>query len=178
MFFGSIRKQKCSPWLIPQKGGTLNWGARYVGLWASCLEYRILEINSFSAFFSYVLYWAELFLHMPLLYCTTDQVRVSSICVNVCRSYTPFWIQNIGNTQFCALFCYMIWHIELKPCIWLCYTVIQIKFECRQFSSICVGVMSLLELTMLEIHIFPHFSPTYFDILSWNLVYDFLFYEL
>ena len=34
-------------------------------------------------------YWAEI-LHMTLFYCTTDQVRVSSICVNFCGSYAPF----------------------------------------------------------------------------------------
>ena len=27
----------------------------------------------------------------------------------------------------------MLWHIELKFCIWLCFSVLQIKFECRQF---------------------------------------------
>ena len=32
-----------------------------------------------------------------------------------------------------AIFSYMLWHIELKFCIWLCFTVLQIKFECRQF---------------------------------------------
>ena len=36
-FFGPIRKQKWPSWLIPQKGGTLYSGARYVALWASCL---------------------------------------------------------------------------------------------------------------------------------------------
>ena len=35
--------------------------------------------------------------------------------------------------------------------------------------------MILLELRMLEIHSFLHFSPTCLDILSWNLVYDVLF---
>ena len=35
-FFGPISKQKCLPWLIPQKGGILYSGARYVALWASC----------------------------------------------------------------------------------------------------------------------------------------------
>ena len=34
-------------------------------------------------------YWAEI-LYMTLFYCTTDQVRVSSICINFCRSYVPF----------------------------------------------------------------------------------------
>ena len=48
----------------------------------------------------------------------------------------------------------MLWHIELKFCIWLCFTVLQIKFECRQFASIFVGVMPLLELKLVEIHSF------------------------
>ena len=36
VFIGPISQQKCSPWLIPQKGGRLYSGARYVALWASC----------------------------------------------------------------------------------------------------------------------------------------------
>ena len=68
----------------------------------------------------------------------------------------------------------MLWHIELKFCIWLCFTVLQIKFKCRQFASIFVGVMPLLELRILEIHSFPHFSLTPFNILSWNYAYDFV----
>ena len=39
VFFGPISKQKCPPWPIPQKGGTLYSGARYVALWASCLKF-------------------------------------------------------------------------------------------------------------------------------------------
>ena len=37
VFFEPISKQKCPPWPIPQKGGTLYSGARYVALWASCI---------------------------------------------------------------------------------------------------------------------------------------------
>ena len=40
--------------------------------------------------------------------------------------------------------------------------------------SIFVGVMPLLELRILEIHSFPHFFPTCFDILSWNFSYDYV----
>ena len=76
--------------------------------------------------------------------------------------------------QFSALFSYMLWHIELKFCIWLCFTVLQIKFECHQFPSIFVGVMPLLECRILKIHSFPHFSPTRLDILSWNFAFDFV----
>ena len=76
--------------------------------------------------------------------------------------------------QFSALFSYMLWHIELKFCTWLCSNVLQIKCECRQFVSIFVGVMPLLELRILQIHSFPHFSLTCFDILSWNFAYGFV----
>ena len=41
----------------------------------------------------------------------------------------------------------------------------------RQFFFL---VMPLLELRILEIHSFPHFSLTLFDILSWNFAYDFV----
>ena len=66
-------------------------------------------------------------------------------------------------------------HIKLKLCICLCYTVLQIKSECRQFASMFVGVMPYLErwiLEILEIHSSPHFYPACFDILSWNFAYD------
>ena len=76
--------------------------------------------------------------------------------------------------QFSALFSYMLWHIEFKFCIWLCFNVPQSKFECRHFASIFVGVMPLCELRILEIHSFPHFSLTCFDILSLNFAYDFV----
>ena len=42
VFFRSISKQKCSPWLIPQKGGRLYSGARYVALWASCFKIKFV----------------------------------------------------------------------------------------------------------------------------------------
>ena len=113
---------------------------------------------SFLIFLLHALtYWAEI-LHMTLLYCTTDQVRVSSICANFYGSYAPFGTQNTENTQFSALLSYMLWHIELKFCIWLYFTVMQIKFECRLFASIFVGAMPLLELRILEIHFSALFS--------------------
>ena len=50
----------------------------------------------------------------------------------------PFWNEEYRNTQFSALFSYTLWHIELKFCIWLCFTVVPIKFECRQLPSIFI----------------------------------------
>ena len=60
------------------------------------LELKILEIHS-----------------------TTDQVWVSSFCVNFCRSNALFGTSNTGNTQFSAVFSYMLWYIDLKVCTWL-----------------------------------------------------------
>ena len=99
---------------------------------------------------------------------------MSSISGNFCWSYASFELQTLTNMQFSALFSYMFWHIEIKLCIWLCFNVPQIKFECRHFASIFVGVMPLCLLRILEIHSFPHFSLTCFDILSWNFAYDFV----
>ena len=76
----------------------------------------------------------------------------------------------------------MLWHIGLKFYIWLCFTVLQIKFECCQFPSIFDGVIPLSECRILKIHCdsFPHFSLTRFDMLSCNFAYDFvsLYYRL
>ena len=88
-------------------------------LWELCpfWNFEYLKYTVFRTFLLHALtYWAEI-LHMTLFYCTTDQVRV---------------------------------------------------------SSIFVGVMPLLELRILKIHSFPHFSLTCFDILSWNFAYDFV----
>ena len=63
-----------------------------------------VSVSPFSSFLLHALtYWAG-FLHMAFSYCTTDQVRVSSLCVHFWRSYATLWTQNIGNVQFSALF--------------------------------------------------------------------------
>ena len=125
------------------------------------------SVTVFRTFLLHALTDSAEILHVTFFLWTFDQVRVSSISINFCRSYAPFGTQN-------TVFSYMLWHIELKFCIWLYFTVLQIKFECRQFLSILIGVMPLLELTILEIHSFPQFSPTCFDIFSWNFAYDFI----
>ena len=65
------------------------------------------------------------------------------------------------------------WHILLRFCICPYFHEPKIKFECCQFALIFVGVMPLFELGIFAMHSFPYFSPSCFDILSWNLVYDF-----
>ena len=63
----------------------------------------------------------------------------------------------VSIRPFSEFFSYMLWHIELKFCTWLCFNVLQIKFECGQFPSIFVGVMSLLELRILKYTVFRTF---------------------
>ena len=78
--------------------------------------------------------------------------------------------------QFSVLFSYMLWHIELKFCIWFFYC----STDQVRVLSIFDGVIYLLELGIVKIHSFPYFSLTRFDILSWNFAYDFvlLYYRL
>ena len=83
-------------------------------------------------------------------------------------------VRPVSVRPFSALFSYMLWHIELKFCTWLCFDVLQIKFDCHHFASIFEGVMPLCELRLKVMCSFPHFSPTCFDILSWNFAYDFV----
>ena len=138
------------------------------------LEFRILKIHTFPHFSPTCLtYWPGI-RYNTFVWWTSDQVRMSSICVNFCRSTAPFGTQNAWK-QFSALFSYMLWYIELKFCIWLSICEFKIKFECCPFASIFVGVMPILELGVPEIHSFPHFFPACFEILSWNFIYDFHF---
>ena len=92
-------------------------------------------------------YWAEI-LHMTLFYCTTDQVRVSSICVNFCGSYAPFW--NLEYWKYTVVRTFLLhpltyWAESLHITLFFC-TTYQVWV-----SSICVyfGVLPLFELRIL-----------------------------
>ena len=97
-----------------------------------------VSVRQFSTLFSNMLWHIELkfcILHMTLCYCNTDQVRVSSICVNFCGSYAPFWTYNTWNTVFRTFLLHAltywaeIFHMTL-------FNVLQIKFEWRHSVSI------------------------------------------
>ena len=74
----------------------------------------------------------------------------------------------------------MLWHIELKLCTWLCFNVLQIKFECHHFASILYARLQTGRIkvwwcpSVRPSARFPHFSHTCFDILSWNFAHDFV----
>ena len=97
--------------------------------------FRNLEYWKYTVFRTFLLhaltYWAKILHVFILLY-----YRSSLSVVKFCRSYAPFGTSNSGNTQFFAVFSYMLWHIALKFCIWLCFTVLHINLSVvnlRQF---------------------------------------------
>ena len=94
-----------------------------------------------------------------------------SVRVSVHPSVRPSVLR---PSQFSALFSYLLRHIDLKFCVSLYFYARKIKFECHQFPSLFAGVRLLFNFKLLQICSFPHFSPTCFDILSSNFVYDFV----
>ena len=127
------------------------------------LELKILEIQ-FSAVFSYMLWHIELkfciWLYFTVLQIKFECRQFLSILIGV----MPLLGLKILEIQFSAVFSDMLWQIELKFCIWLCFIVLQIKLKCRRFASIFVGVMPLLKLRIPEIHFFPFFSDMLWQI--------------
>ena len=125
------------------------------------LELIILKNTQLSAFSPTCfdkLSWNLVYNFVSLYY------RSISSAVNfrhLCRSYASFW-----NLKY--------WKYTVFWAFWLCFTVLKIKFECHQIASNFVGVMPRLELTILEIHVLPHFSPTCVDILSRNFANNFV----
>ena len=137
----------------------------------SLLELRILEIHSFPPFsltcFD-ILSWNFAYDFVLLYY------RSSSSVVNLRQllwELCPFWNLNYWKyTVFRTFLLHALtyWAEILHMTLFYCTT------DQVRVSSIFVGVMPLLELKLLEIHSFPHFSLTCFDILSWNFAYDFV----
>ena len=115
VFFGRISKQKRPPWPIPQKGGTLYSGARYVALWASCFFF-LSEVKFLMCF------W-RLFMPSAWKVRRGHLVIGSSVCLSVHNSvpltnkvqYLKFgwWYSNqtwtvsssIGSSQFTDITC-------------------------------------------------------------------------
>ena len=102
------------------------------------------------------------------------RLQTGRIMVWWCPSVRPSRSPSVRPSQFSALFSFMLWHIDLKFCVSLYFYARKIKFECHQFPSLFAGVMLLFNFKLLQICSFPHFSPTCFDILSSNFVYDFV----
>ena len=67
---------------------------QFPSIFVGVMPFWNLKYWKYTVFRSFLLhaltYWAGI-LHMTLFCCTTDQVWVSSISVNFCRSYAPIW---------------------------------------------------------------------------------------
>ena len=132
------------------------------------LELRILKIHALT-------YWAGIF-HMTLFYCTKDKVYVSSICVNLCRSFPLFELRVLKiQIPYFLKKCYDILSWKFSYDFVLMYynsglSVIHFRRSYAPFGTYNTG----------NTHSFPHFSLTCFDILSWKLAYGFglLYYIL
>ena len=138
------------------------------------LELRILEIHFFhfspTCFDKLSLNFA--FDFILLYYRSSSCVVDFIICFNFCRSYAPFGTLNtrIHSFPHFSLTCIEIlsWNFA--------YDFVLLYYRSK-VSSICInfcGSYAPFELRILEIHSFPHFSLTCFDILSWNFAYDFV----
>ena len=106
-------------------------------LWELCPFWN-LEYWKYTVFRTFLLhaltYWAEI-LQKTLFYFTTDQVRVSLICVKFCGSYAPFGMQKNGNTVFCTyLLCALTYWAEILHMT--SFNVLKIKFECHNSVSV------------------------------------------
>ena len=110
----------------------------------------------------------------PLFIRPSSDGTYYGMVMSVRPSVRPSGSPSVRPSQFSALFSYMLWHIDLKFCISLYFYARKIKFECHQFPSLFAGVILLLNFKLLQIYSFPHFSPTCFDKLSSNFVYDFV----
>ena len=93
----------------------------------------ILKISSIALPF-------ENFFIRPSLY-GTYYGMVMSVQVSVRPSDSPSVRVSVR-----PFFSYMLWNIELKFCTWLCFYVLQIKFECRHYALVFERVMLLCEL--------------------------------
>ena len=106
-----------------------------------------LENRKYTVFCTFLLYalthWAEI-LNMTLVWCTTEQVRVLSLCINF---YTPVFRRVV------------LWYGDVRPSVRV---------------SVCPTLRPTLRPSGSPSARFPHFTPTCFYILSWNFAFDFV----
>ena len=86
-----------------------------------------LRPSQFSALFSYMLWRIELKFSMSLS-SYEHSIKFEYREYHGLFRHFFFWVMpllefRILEIQFSALFSYMLWHIELKFCIWLCFSV-------------------------------------------------------
>ena len=137
-----------------------------VGLWLKLLKVIKREYTSraHSLVRDFLLgyFWSRVkrsSFHWPIFIHPSSDGTYYGMVMSVRPSIRVSLRVSVCQSQFSTFFSYMICHIELKFYMSLSSYEHLIKFEFRQFPSIFVGVMPLLELKTLEIHSFPQFSP-------------------
>ena len=133
---------------------------------------RILEVHGVSHFSLAcidILSWNFVYYFVLLYYVSSlSVVNLRQILLELCH----FWnLKFVKYTVFRTFLLHALayWAENLHMTLFYC-TRDQVWV-----SSICVdccGSYALLELRILEVHSFPHFSLTCFDIMSWNFTYD------
>ena len=88
-----------------------------------------------------------------------------SVCPSVRQSVSPLGVR---PTRFSELFSVVLSDIDLKFGIWIYLNIIQIKFDCG-----CVWPTFTWVIALAKLFVFPDFSLSSFDILSWNFIYKF-----
>ena len=135
------------------------------------LELRILKIHSFphfslSSFDILSSNFAYDFVS-PYYKSSSSVVNLRQFLWELCPVWNlEYWKYTVFRTFLLHALTY--WAEILRMTLFYC-TIDQVRV-----SSIFVGVMPLSGLRILKINIFPHFSLTCFDILSWNFAYDFI----
>ena len=135
------------------------------------LELRTLELHNFSHFSS---------MCFDTLSCSfaydfsIPYYDSSSSVVNLYQCLEeifPYW-----NLEYWKYTVFRIVLLHVHPSTYWAEMLHRILFHCTtdqvwvsSIVSVLVGVMPN-ELKILEIHSFPHFSPSFYDILSWHFV--------
>ena len=100
----------------------------FVNVYRYCAVFRSFLLHALT-------YWAEI-LHMTLFYCTTDQVRVSSISVNISWELCPFW--NVEYWKYTVFHTFLLHALTYWAEI-LHFTLYYCTTDQAWVSSICVN---------------------------------------
>ena len=104
VLFGPISKQKYSPWLIPQKGGRLYSGARYVALLASCFLFSLfisgrMHINNLLYAPRILMKFFNVFIYLFTKLDRDEVLIVTHLCIGFLANSTQGRIQGRAICQ-------------------------------------------------------------------------------
>jgi hypothetical protein len=128
----------------------------------------------FRTFFVHAFWYSFDIWYIALSPYDTDQARVWSWYIHFSRSYGRWTLKNITNSQFSALFLFMLSDIHLILNTLLFHNEIQIRFEFGLDPLIFHKFMALGLTKISQILSFPHVFLSCFQIFVWYLVLCFV----